>query len=396
MRSLAFVLFLAPAAPADEVELTSGRVIEGKVEDLGDSIKIHKSGGSVTYPKFMVKGIVYKKTVQEIYQEKAKAIKDDVESHLKLARWCLDQKLREEALAEFRRVIALEPDHEEARAGLGFRMFKGKWMTEDEVNEAKGLVRHRGQWMTPEERDLAVALEEQKELEKKFLREVSTLLEKTHSGDPKKRDEAKAALAKIDDQYKVKAYLAAVTTYHKHTRGFVIAELGRMKEPAAAKPLARRAIWDEDASYRAAALQALRDINHPDTALFLAPYLEEEALTARVRTAEALASFPDLRAAPILAEALENAVESIKLLEANEGQITGVANRVVILRDGTRMTIPRVVRFKPEAFDREQMEKLRIERNAVLSALGVITGQSFGDDVAKWRAWIQKKKAEQK
>lgn len=397
MKLLALVLFLASPAAADEVELTSGKVIEGKVEDLGDSIKIHKSGGSVTYPKFMVKQIVFKKTLQEVYLDKAKAVKDDVESHLKLAQWCVDQKLVEEARAEYRKVVALDPEHEQARAALGHRFFRGKWMTEDEVNEAKGLIRHKGVWMTPEERDLAVALDEQKELEKKLLVQVAALLEKTHSGDEKKREDAKAALGKIEDKFKVKAYLAAVTTYHKLTRGFVIAELGRMKEPAAAKPLARRAIWDEDEIFRLAAIRSLREIAHPDTAVHLAVYLEEEALVARVRTEEALVGFPDLRVVGPLLEALENALESIKLLEASEGQVTAVTNRTIIMKDGTRMVIPRVVRFKPETFDKDQRERLLLEKSTILSTLGVVTGQGFGDDLPKWRAWLHaKKKAEGK
>ena len=76
MRTLALLLFLAAAARADEVELTSGTVVEGKVEDLGDSIKIVKSNGSVTYPKSMVRKITPKKTPEEVYEDKARALKD--------------------------------------------------------------------------------------------------------------------------------------------------------------------------------------------------------------------------------------------------------------------------------------------------------------------------------
>ena len=174
MKTLVLFLCTASAASADEVELTSGTVIEGKVQDLGDSIKVVKSNGSAIYPKSMVRKITPKKTVEEVYDEKSRELKDDdLDGRLKLARWCLEKKLPKEAVLEFKKVIALNPDHEEARAGAGFQKLNGKWLTEDEANEAKGLVRHKGRWMTPEQRDLDAALEEQKELDKALQAEVS-------------------------------------------------------------------------------------------------------------------------------------------------------------------------------------------------------------------------------
>jgi hypothetical protein len=117
MKTLALLFLLASAAAADEVELTSGSVIEGKVQDLGDSIRIIKSNGSAVYPKSMIRKITPKKTIEEIYEERARDLRDaDADGHLQLARWCLQNKLQKEALVEFKKIIALNPDQEEARA----------------------------------------------------------------------------------------------------------------------------------------------------------------------------------------------------------------------------------------------------------------------------------------
>src|SRR4026208_2430029 len=87
MKALALLLFAATSATADEVELTSGTVIEGKVQDLGDSIKIVKSNGSAPYPKSMIRKITPKKTVEEIYEEKSRELQEgDLDGHLKLGR----------------------------------------------------------------------------------------------------------------------------------------------------------------------------------------------------------------------------------------------------------------------------------------------------------------------
>ena len=99
MTILALLLFATASARADEVELTSGTIIEGKVQDLGDSIKIVKSNGSATYPKSMVRKITPKKTAEEIYEEKARELRDgDLDGHLKLGRWCAEKKLQKEAV----------------------------------------------------------------------------------------------------------------------------------------------------------------------------------------------------------------------------------------------------------------------------------------------------------
>jgi hypothetical protein len=393
MTTLVAVLFLAFPMAADEIELENGRVLEGKVEDLGDSIRLTRSGASVTYPRHMVVRIEYRKTPEEAYAERAREIRDgDLEGRLKLARWCLEKKLAAEARIEFQKVVAVNPDHEEARAALGHRLHQGQWMTEDQINEARGLVKHKGRWMTPEERDLEAALEEQKELDQKLIREVRVQLDRLRSSDPKKREEAREALEKIDDKFKLKPYLAALSYRETGLRGHVIAELGRMKAAEAARPLARRVVWDDEVPFRDLALRSLQEIGHPDTALFLAVYLAEESVSARIRCEEAIGRFRDPRVVPALVEALENAIETSRALEQYGEQVTTMVNRTMVLRDGSRIVLPQVVRVRAEGFDRQSLEKLRQEKSAVLSTLGAITGQSFGEEPGRWREWMRKPK----
>ncbi|HLY73024.1 MAG TPA: HEAT repeat domain-containing protein, partial [Planctomycetota bacterium] len=269
MKTFALLLLLAPAAIADEVELTSGTVVEGRVQDLGDSIRVIKSNGSAVYPKSMIRKITPKKTVEEIYEEKARDLKDaDADGHLQLGRWCLQNKLQKEALVEFKKVIALNPEHEEARVGAGFQKVDGKWLTEDEVNLAKGLVKHKGKWMTPEQRDLDNALEEQKELDKAIQHEVTVQMARLKSSSEKTRLEAVEALSRLEDKHKIRAYIAAIPSPQREVRRFLFQELGRMKDPSALRPLVRRSLWDEDEDLRPVAFRAVQDIGHPDTSFF--------------------------------------------------------------------------------------------------------------------------------
>jgi len=395
MRILALLLFAAAAARADEVELTSGTVIEGKVQDLGDSIKIVKSNGSATYPKSMVRKITPKKTAEEIYEEKARELQaGDLDGHLKLGRWCAEKKLQKEAVAEFRKVIALNPDHEEARAGAGYQKLNGKWMTEDEANEAKGLVKHKGRWMTPEQRDLDVALEEQKELDKALQIEVARQVSNLKSSDEKKRADAISALEKIDDKLKTKAFIAAIPSPHRETRKFLYEELGRMKEAAALRPLVRRSLWDEDESLRPVAFRAVQDIGHADSALLFIPFLAEESISARIRCVDAMALFKDQRVVPPLLQALDNNMDLTRSWEKEGETMTALTGRTVIIPGGGTITLPRVVKIKAaDPLDKDLRNKLQHEKQAILGTLNSLTGQNFGDDLAKWRAWMERKKA---
>ena len=392
---LVFALFLllAPALAADEVELVSGAVLEGKTEDLGDSIKVIRSGSTVVYPKSMIRRITPKKTPEELYQEQSKALKaDDLPGRLKLARWCLDRKLQKEAVEEYHKILAQAPDHEEARLGAGYRRLGDRWVTEDEWFTAKGLVRHKGRWVSPEQRDLEVSLEEQKELEKALAAKVRSLMEKAKSGDEKKRAAAAAELAGIDDKHKAKAYVEAVTAFSPHLRRLVIPELGRMKEASAVKPLVRRSLWDDEEDLRTAAFEALKAIGHPDTALHHVPFLAEESVSARIRCVDQMAVFPDRRAAPYLVEALENSLETEKAAQQYGEQMTAMTNRQMVLRDGSRVTLPSVVRIRPDFTDKKMQAKLDAEQAAIVSTLGRLLGENHGEDVPRWRAALAAKK----
>ena len=394
MGILALLLF-ATAFRADEVELTSGTVVEGKVQDLGDSIKVVKSNGSAVYPKSMVRKITPKKTVEELYDDKAHELKDgDLDGHLKLARWCAEKKLQKEAAAEYKKVIALDADHEEARAGAGFQKVNGKWLTDDEANEAKGLVRHKGRWMTPEQRDLDLALEEQKELDKALLAEVTRQVGFLKSSDEKKREEAIVALAKIEDKHKAKAFIAAIPSPNREVRKFLYQELGRMKEAAALRPLVRRSLWDEDEALRPVAFRAVQDLGHPDAALAYVPFLAEESISARIRCVEAMAAFKDLRVVSPLLQALENNMDLTRQYDKEGEEMTAVARKTIIMGDGSTVSLPRSIKIRPiDPLDKNSRAKLQQEKSTIVGTLGTITGQNFGDDLVKWRAWLERKKA---
>ena len=66
-----------------------------------------------------------------------------------LGLWARSHGLAADALVLFQEAITVDPDHEFARRALGYRRYKGDWLTETEVNRSMGLIEFEGDWMTP-------------------------------------------------------------------------------------------------------------------------------------------------------------------------------------------------------------------------------------------------------
>ncbi|MFH1228091.1 MAG: DUF1570 domain-containing protein [Planctomycetota bacterium] len=118
------------------------------------------------------------KSNEEIYQEKLSQLKpDDAKGHYELGSWCVQNKLVEQAKAQFEKVLELDPNHAGAHEKLGhvkykdkwqtpeelkaqgLALYKGKWMPYDEAMKAQGYVKFEDNWMLPKERDLIIKLD---------------------------------------------------------------------------------------------------------------------------------------------------------------------------------------------------------------------------------------------
>ncbi len=403
MRTLPLLLLLALPLSADDIDLTTGESItDCTVTEEGDFLRITKGGASRTVARSIVKSWVKKPTRDALYAEKRAALKaDDLPGSVALARWCATVGLADRARESWKRVLDLDGDHAEARAALGYQRVGDAWMTEDEVMTSRGLVKFRGRWVSPEERDLVLAVEEQKDLDRKVSSALKAHLEKTGHPDPAKRAEAEEALAKIEDGPKPRVFLGAITDDSKLTRLYVVKELGRLKaelkapgadvEAKAVRALARRAIWDEAESVRDAAALSLKSIAHPDTVSAYAPYLGEAWRIARLRTLGRLEAYADLRPVPAVIELAESADATVKFIKANQENLKRFLAGHAITRDGRRIPVPRSIRFVPSTADQDAVADAEEEKQACLDTLKALTGESLGADPAAWRAWWERR-----
>jgi len=195
-------------AAADEIQLTNGRRLTGKVvkKDAG-KVVVEVGAGTITLDAKDVSSVNPGRTPLDEYQEKWAAVKDSTKASdfMTLAKWAAENKLTRYLPQLYFRVIAIDADNAEARAALRHEKIGGKWLSFEEAQTARGLVLHEDRWITKAE----VQLIEKRRLEAK---------ERAMAAAEERRaraEEAKAARQAAIDAYnqQMEAALAGLDGY---------------------------------------------------------------------------------------------------------------------------------------------------------------------------------------
>lgn len=104
--------YVPPAPPSlgSVVLLQDGKLVEGHVTQTADKVIVRRGSIDQPFPKDQVQHIG--KTKADAYQFLLGKLKpDDTQGRFKLARWCMYNGLREQALAEARQVVKDQPNH---------------------------------------------------------------------------------------------------------------------------------------------------------------------------------------------------------------------------------------------------------------------------------------------
>lgn len=104
--------YVPPAPPSlgSVVLLQDGKLVEGHVTQTADKVIVRRGSIDQPFPKEQVQHIG--KTKADAYQFLLGKLKpDDTQGRFKLARWCMYNGLREQALAEARQVVKDQPNH---------------------------------------------------------------------------------------------------------------------------------------------------------------------------------------------------------------------------------------------------------------------------------------------
>ncbi len=399
----AAVLFLACSglARADTITLSGGgtirgQILEDKSSDRAVVVRLQAGGGEVTIERSKIQAITPEKNPAAEYDAIKDQYADTAEDQYELAMWCETHKLSRQRREHLLRVLELDAEHVKAHQKLGYVLRDGKWLTRDELKEARGMVRFGGRYVTPQEKEIL----EQKKREDEAVREwhVRVKLWKTWlvGNDAGKTRQAQDSLLAIEDPQALEAVVGQFGKENAESLRVLLCDvLGNLPGEAATLELVKRSIIDVSPTVRWEAVDKLVERQDPAAVRTLTKALASEHNVVIRRAAEALGAIGDPSTVLPLIAALVTKHKQVITREVQGGGF-GVASTPEVV-DYEAVVAPGTVAFRPIISYRasgagismpsKEVVTVPVENREVLEALEGITKQDFGYDQATWRRW---------
>jgi hypothetical protein len=315
-----------------------------------------------------VSRVVIRSDVQKQYDAEVLAASNTADGHWQLAEWCKEAGLVTERKAHLQKVLDLDPDHERARAALGFGRVGERWLTMDDVMQNLGYVRAGGVWKTPQQLELEVAARESELATKKLRRDILMWIDQL---DGSRRETALANLRSLRDPRAGPTLVELLddTKRPREVRMLALDMLGRLPPGLGAKAVLKLAMDEKDADIRDRCLDEVVRMKDSGVASLFIGLLKSKDNKRVNRAATCLARLEDPDATLPLIEALVTTHEYM-IMPSNGGGLS--FNSAGGFSAGG----------KPQKFKKEH------ENVAVLSALTTLhAGTNFHHDEAAWRKW---------
>jgi hypothetical protein len=378
LLSAAICLTLCAALPAgaEVFVLSSGGRVEGELlnpKELPREKYVIRiaDGATLTLPAKQVSEVLHPRPEEIEYQRIQPTFPDTVAGQWALAQWCLEHKLRPQRETHLRRVIELDPNHVEARRGLGYSQVDGQWVTRDEVMQQRGYVRYKGQWKLPQEVEL---LEGKRQLEA-AQQEWFQNIKRWRGWLGTDRDQqARQNIRDIRDPQAVRALAIGLRDESDpRVRMLYAAALAKIEAPEAAQALAIAAVYDPEEEVRLSCLDYLEGRKLPDVTAYFVGKLKDKDNVIVNRAAVGLGRMKDPTSVGPLIAALVTS-HRFKIIQpgGDSGMGAGFDSR-----GGMGLSVGN----KPKYVRR------MIPNQSVLDALVALTGKNFNFDQQAWKYW---------
>ncbi len=374
----------AGGAQAAVFLLANGGQIEGQLLNPDQQPRTRyeiemPDGGRVTLASDQVRQVLTISEELGWYQQWLPKVPNTVEGHWTMAEQCRLRNLKGQREHHLQEILRLDPDHKEARYGLGYSRVGDQWVKTDQWMQDQGYIRYRGAWRIPQDVALEKAIEQFDKTEKDWLRKVKnwrTWVLKARG----REQEALEAIRAIDDPTAA-AGLVEIVENEKDPRDLrllCIDVLGDLQSPRAVAAFIRRALQDPDPNVRDACLDQLGRFGTVQAVRAFQALLESPDNNKVNRAAACLAALQDPEATLALINALITEHKFLVKSGGNPGQLnlgfgSGPGGGGGTFGVGGR---PKIV-------------KQDLHNESVLNALIAIwPGVSFGYDEEAWKAWL--------
>ncbi len=161
------------------------------------------------------------------------------QAHQKLALWCEQNGLKDQAVAHFHQALRLDPSREVAWKHLGYKKVGGRW----QKPEAAAAAKHEAQ--------------EQQRANKHWRPILEKLRANLKSKDKARRADADKALGQITDRRAVPMVWATLGMGDSAHQKIAVQVLGQIDDPSASRALVLLAVFGGSPEVRARATQSL-------------------------------------------------------------------------------------------------------------------------------------------
>ncbi len=312
--SLAALLCAGLPAPhqarAEVFVLKTGGQIEGEQlnpsRERGQPYLLRTDGGvKLSLADSAVLRVIIKTDLDKQYEAFVLKLENTIEGQWNMAEWCREVGLVEQRKRHLNAVIALDPNHADARRALGYQRFGSRWLTQEEHMQSQGYVRYKGSWRLKQEIEIDSRQTQQELAVKKLRKDIRLWFEQLASGG-RYADSAGRNLTAINQPEAAPALAEVLgdTQQSRSIRQRALEMLTKLPPGLASATLVRIALNDPDANLRDDCLDELKR-QGPHTVLpaFLSELKSKD--NARVnRAAECLERLGDKSATLPLINAL--------------------------------------------------------------------------------------------
>jgi hypothetical protein len=406
-------------ARADRIELRGGAELRGVVVpgENPDEVLVQTESASkpLAFAKHHVVRVVKQPSTLDEYFARRDSIDPSAPAQYEFGLWCQSHKLSGLAMNHYRRAVELDKSFAPAHRKLGHVEYLGRWMTQDELREAKGLVKIKGRWVSKAARERLKEGEKLHAEQASWMRRLKIHYHNLTQGGVDDRQDAEDRLQEIRDPAAVAPLVRLLGRDTPALRVKLAHVLGGIPGDEARRALVNFVLDEPETLVRQEAIAELVRRNEVETAADLQAALADQN---PARVGHAALGLAALNARSVVPKLIARLVSYQKRTVLVPGGVAaapsggggaaafGIAQPIPVLTGP--VVGPGAVAFGmtsvpflsgtgiaygggglEEAPPVRQTVVDPIPNADVLAALESLTGRNFGYDLPAWREWLR-------
>lgn len=373
----------ASAARADVFVLAGGGRVEGEwlnqsEQPLTKYLVRTADGVTLSLAADQVKETKRLPAAELEYRKKAPAAADTVEGQWAVAEFCRKHSLTKQREAHLRRIVELDPNHQQARYALGYQFLKGAWVSRSDFHRQEGYEFYQGKWRTPQEIEILESRARLDLAQKDWLGKLRRW--RNNLDAPDKARFGYESLAAVKDPVAVRPLGEMFAQEKMRAVKQLYADiLANINTPEAVSVLVERTLGDPDEEIFHYCIQKLVQLKTPHGGdPFIAALKDADNFRVN-RAAVALGKLDDKSSIAPLIDALTTTHTRV---------LPGAGPNATTTTFGSGGTFMK-------QNDAPQVQIVHMQNQQVLDALSQLSGVSFGYDQRAWRFWHAQEKLAQ-